>query len=67
MSTINDVEYYDVLTDEWHEARPMAVLRSALSCCVVTKPPNIERYTVCRDTMPQIPMEDCTLDALPPE
>lgn len=53
-SITNKVEYYNADTHEWYEARDMGIFRSALSCCVVSRLPNMSEYTVPRDTLPLI-------------
>lgn len=51
-ATTNRVEYYDADTRVWLQAHEMGILRSALSCCIVSGVPNIEEYTLLRDTLP---------------
>uniref|UniRef100_A0A8C3A1T1 Kelch like family member 10 n=1 Tax=Cyclopterus lumpus TaxID=8103 RepID=A0A8C3A1T1_CYCLU len=46
------VECYDATTDEWTEACDMDIFRSALSCCVVSRLPNMAEYVVSRDALP---------------
>uniref|UniRef100_A0A8C3G515 Kelch like family member 10 n=1 Tax=Cyclopterus lumpus TaxID=8103 RepID=A0A8C3G515_CYCLU len=46
------VECYDATTDEWTEACDMNIFRSALSCCVVSRLPNMAEYVVSRDALP---------------
>ncbi|XP_034397252.1 kelch-like protein 10 [Cyclopterus lumpus] len=51
-TTSDNVECYNATTDEWTEACDMDILRSALSCCVVSGLPNIAEYVVPRDALP---------------
>lgn len=53
-SITNKVEYYNADTRQWYEARDMGIFRSALSCSVVQRQPNMSEYTVPRDTLPFI-------------
>lgn len=48
------VEYYNAATDEWTEACDMETSRSALSCCVVSRLPNLANYVVPRDLLPRL-------------
>ncbi|XP_056269504.1 kelch-like protein 10 [Pseudoliparis swirei] len=48
----NNVESYDVTTNEWTEACDMDIFHSALSCCVVSGLPNMAEYTIPRDALP---------------
>ncbi|XP_008198985.2 kelch-like protein 10 isoform X1 [Tribolium castaneum] len=45
-STINFVEYYDPEADDWYDASPMNLNRSALSACVISGLPNTEDYSI---------------------
>ncbi|XP_059206228.1 kelch-like protein 10 [Centropristis striata] len=56
-TTCDNVEYYDTKTDEWSEACNMGILRSALSCCVVSGLPNMAEYVVRRDALPVLTLE----------
>ncbi|XP_060761559.1 kelch-like protein 10 [Neoarius graeffei] len=47
--TINKVECYDKKTAAWHAVEDMKVLRSALSCCVLSGLPNMAEYAIPRD------------------
>lgn len=58
ITTTYNVEYYDALADEWSEACDMGIFRSALSCCVVRRLPNMSDYTVPRDALPLLLFED---------
>lgn len=58
ITTTYNVEYYDASTDEWSEACDMEIFRSALSCCVVTRLPNMIEYTAPRDALPLLLFED---------
>jgi len=51
-TTHSDVQSYDAATNEWTEARGMEMFRSALSCCVVSRLPNIAEYVLPRDALP---------------
>uniref|UniRef100_A0A8C3A1B9 Kelch like family member 10 n=2 Tax=Cyclopterus lumpus TaxID=8103 RepID=A0A8C3A1B9_CYCLU len=51
-TTSYNVECYDATTDEWTEACDMNISRSALSCCVVSRLPNMAEYVVSRDALP---------------
>ncbi|CAG9840487.1 unnamed protein product [Diabrotica balteata] len=55
-TTIDLVEYLDVDANEWYDAAPMSVSRSALSACVVNGLPNTIDYTFLRTEMilPQV-------------
>lgn len=53
ISTTCKVEYYDADTREWFEACDMGIVRSALSCCLVSGLPNMAEYTVPRDNLPR--------------
>lgn len=44
-TTIAYVESYDVVTNEWYDASPMNLNRSALSACVVDAIPNAREYS----------------------
>lgn len=57
-TTANDVEFYDASTDEWYEAREMEIFRSALKCCTVFGVPNVADYTLPRDTLPLLQLEN---------
>ncbi|XP_041664534.1 kelch-like protein 10 [Cheilinus undulatus] len=50
-TTSYNVEYYDVSTNVWTVAADMDIFRSAVSCCVVYGVPNIDRFTVSRDSL----------------
>uniref|UniRef100_A0A7N6AKN6 BTB domain-containing protein n=1 Tax=Anabas testudineus TaxID=64144 RepID=A0A7N6AKN6_ANATE len=56
-TTTQNVEYYDASTDEWSDACDMEIFRSALSCCVVTRFPNMSEYTFPRDALPLLLFE----------
>lgn len=51
-SSTRNVEYYESETRTWFEVCGLRISRSALSCCTVTKIPNMAEYTVSRDTLP---------------
>lgn len=55
---IVDVEFYDANTNEWSAAHSMEVSCHGLSCCVVSRLPNMAEYTVSRDTLPRLQMEN---------
>lgn len=57
-TTTYKVEYYNAATSEWSEAREMEIYRSALSCCVVSRLPNMSEYTFPRDAPPLLHSED---------
>uniref|UniRef100_A0A8C4E4J5 BTB domain-containing protein n=2 Tax=Dicentrarchus labrax TaxID=13489 RepID=A0A8C4E4J5_DICLA len=57
-TTSYNVEYYDATTNEWSEACDMEIFRSALSCCVVFGLPNMAKYTIPRDALPFLHLED---------
>ncbi|XP_025096649.1 uncharacterized protein LOC112565418 [Pomacea canaliculata] len=44
VTTIFNVECYDINADEWYDATDMSLYRSALSACVVRGLPNIQDY-----------------------
>ncbi|XP_060761234.1 kelch-like protein 10 [Neoarius graeffei] len=52
-ASISEVECYDKKTDAWCAVKDMKVLRSALSCCVLSGLPNMAEYTAPRDEVPQ--------------
>lgn len=58
LSITSNVEYYNAETDEWTEACDMENARSALSCCVVPRLPNMIKYVVPRDLLPLLHLED---------
>ncbi|KAK2858779.1 hypothetical protein Q5P01_003399 [Channa striata] len=51
-ATTYNVEYYDITMNVWFKACRMEVFRSALSCCVVPRLPNMTDYTFPRDSLP---------------
>lgn len=50
-TTINHVECYDINTNEWLEAAPMCLNRSALSACVISSLKNARDYSLHGRTM----------------
>ncbi|XP_050311908.1 kelch-like protein 10 [Anthonomus grandis grandis] len=61
-TTINYVEYYDVETDEWVDAAPMNLNRSALSACVISGLRNSKDYSFLdrsRKELHEDVKEDC--------
>ncbi|XP_077471727.1 kelch-like protein 10 [Stigmatopora argus] len=62
VSTTNLVEYYDLKLGTWAAANDMGISRSALSCCVMSGLPNIAQYTMLRNDLPLLFLEDDTLD-----
>ncbi|XP_059206236.1 kelch-like protein 10 isoform X2 [Centropristis striata] len=62
-TTSYNVEYYDATTNEWSEACDMEIFRSALSCCVVSGIPNIAEYTVPRDALPHLHLEEGSVES----
>ncbi|KAF7652596.1 hypothetical protein LDENG_00094850 [Lucifuga dentata] len=48
----SDVEFYDVKTGEWSQARNMGFRRMALSCCVVSGLRNMAEYSAPREPFP---------------
>ncbi|KAM8886726.1 LOW QUALITY PROTEIN: kelch-like protein 10 [Spinachia spinachia] len=54
LTTTNDVEYYDAATGRWAEACSLDVFRSALSCCVFARLPNMSGYLVPRERYPVV-------------
>ncbi|KAL6114828.1 klhl10 [Pungitius sinensis] len=52
MTTTNQVEYYDAATNKWANACSLDLFRSALSCCVVSRLPNMIGYVVSRNRDP---------------
>lgn len=44
-TTINYVECYDAEANEWFDAAPMNLNRSALSACVISGLPNAREYS----------------------
>ncbi|XP_057713562.1 kelch-like protein 10 [Corythoichthys intestinalis] len=61
-STTNLVEYYDLKLGTWSAANCMGLYRSALSCCVMSGLPNIAQYTMLRNDLPLLFLEDDSLD-----
>ncbi|KAK2848767.1 hypothetical protein Q5P01_008601 [Channa striata] len=57
-TTTYSVEYYDVTMNVWFEARHMEIYRSALSCCVVPRLPNMTEYTFPRDSLPLFHLDE---------
>ncbi|CAN9499583.1 unnamed protein product [Ophioblennius macclurei] len=57
ISTTQSVETFDPLQNMWCEAPCMSIPRSALSCCVVYGLPNMEDYTVNRDSLPTLDLD----------
>lgn len=51
ISTTCKVEYYDADTQEWFQVCDMGIVRSALSCCLVSGIPNMAEYTIPRDDL----------------
>ncbi|XP_043119148.1 kelch-like protein 10 [Puntigrus tetrazona] len=43
-STTSDAEFYDEKLNEWFNVKEMGLLRSALSCCVISGLPNMAQY-----------------------
>ncbi|XP_061777128.1 kelch-like protein 10 [Nerophis ophidion] len=62
ISTTNLVEYYDLKTGIWSPANDMGLSRSALSCCVMSGLPNISQYTMLRNDLPLLFLEDDSVD-----
>ena len=60
IDTIFDVEFFDVRTHEWFDARDMEISRSALSCCVVSGISNMADYaaTLKPPEFLQLPCEE---------
>lgn len=56
-TTSNNVEYYNVMTDEWSEACGMEIYRSGVSCCVLRGLPNMAEYILSRDARPDSEVE----------
>uniref|UniRef100_A0A672GEB7 Kelch-like protein 10 n=1 Tax=Salarias fasciatus TaxID=181472 RepID=A0A672GEB7_SALFA len=46
------VESYDRTLNQWSEACDLLIPRSALSCCVVDRFPNMHQYILDRDSLP---------------
>uniref|UniRef100_A0A7N8X2V7 Kelch-like protein 10 n=1 Tax=Mastacembelus armatus TaxID=205130 RepID=A0A7N8X2V7_9TELE len=57
-TTTYNVEYYDSTSSEWSEACDMEIFRSALSCCVVSRLSDMTEYTVPRDSLPFLHVDD---------
>nr|ASV63217.1 Klhl10 [Channa punctata] len=57
-TTTYNVEYYDVTMNVWFEACRMEIFRSALSCCVVPRLPNRTDYTLPRDSLTLIHLDE---------
>ncbi|KAK9519853.1 hypothetical protein VZT92_022556 [Zoarces viviparus] len=51
LAPCRNVEYYDATTDEWTEACPLDISRSAVSCCVLSGLPNMDEYVFPRDSL----------------
>lgn len=66
-TTSYNVEYYDATTDEWTEACDMEIFRSAVSCCVVSRLPNIADYVVPRDALPLLHLEEVSVESVESE
>uniref|UniRef100_A0A8C6T135 Kelch like family member 10 n=1 Tax=Neogobius melanostomus TaxID=47308 RepID=A0A8C6T135_9GOBI len=64
-TTIDDVECYDLLLDKWTRVRDMGILRSALTCCVISGLPNMSDYAVSRDALPVLVMNTESSDEEP--
>lgn len=52
LTTTCKVECYDKEAAQWQEAKSMEILRSALSCCVLSDLPNMAEYAAPRDEAP---------------
>uniref|UniRef100_A0A8C6UVX7 Kelch like family member 10 n=1 Tax=Neogobius melanostomus TaxID=47308 RepID=A0A8C6UVX7_9GOBI len=57
-TTTFNVESYDHLLNTWTEVCDMDIFRSALKCCVISGLPNMSDYTVSRDALPLLDIED---------
>lgn len=51
-TTTCNIECYDKRTDEWYKVKDMGILRSALSCCVLSGLPDMAEYAAPRDHLP---------------
>ncbi|XP_026796983.1 kelch-like protein 10 [Pangasianodon hypophthalmus] len=54
-TTTYKVECYDQETAEWHAVEDMRIFRSALSCCVMSRLPNMAEYAAPRDVPYEVP------------
>lgn len=59
-TTTNKAECYNESTNQWFKVCDMGIFRSALSCCVVSGLPNMAEYTIPRDSLPLLQLEDVT-------
>lgn len=57
-TTTSKAECYDESTNQWSKVCDMDIFRSALSCSVVSGLPNMAEYTVPRDTLPLLQVEN---------
>lgn len=57
-TTIPNVECYEARANEWTEASDMQIARSALSCCVISRLPNMAEYAVPRDSLPFLQLDN---------
>ncbi|KAF3694238.1 Kelch-like protein 10 [Channa argus] len=57
-TTTYKVEYYDVTMNVWFEACRMEIYRSALSCCVVPRLPNMTEYTFPHASLPLFHLDE---------
>lgn len=51
ITTIPNVEFYDIKTNIWLSANDMKTSRSALSCCVVNGLSNMAKYAAALNSM----------------
>ncbi|XP_068576783.1 kelch-like protein 10 [Cebidichthys violaceus] len=63
VSTCSNVEYYDAATGEWTEAPHLDVVRSAVSCCVLSGLPNMAEYVFPRDSLRLLSLDDVFMDS----
>lgn len=54
-STTFNVEHYNAATNRWTEAQDMEIFRSAVSCCVIPRIPNMIQYSAAHQ--PQLEEE----------
>ncbi|XP_070841117.1 kelch-like protein 10 [Chaetodon trifascialis] len=63
LSVTSSVEYYNTATDEWREARDMDISRSALTCCLVSRHPNMTSYAVPPRLLQFLHLEDKSVES----
>ncbi|XP_013859166.1 kelch-like protein 10 [Austrofundulus limnaeus] len=52
VSTTFNVEFYDAATNTWTNAQDMEIFRSAVSCCTISRLPNLMEYSAAHQ--PQV-------------